>query len=95
MSSRRTALAAGVASLLVPYPHAVDDHQTRNAEFLVNQGAAELIAQSSLDAQRLAGRIESLLGDRDRLLAMADAARACARPNAARVVADICLEVAR
>jgi UDP-N-acetylglucosamine--N-acetylmuramyl-(pentapeptide) pyrophosphoryl-undecaprenol N-acetylglucosamine transferase len=87
--------AAGVPSVLVPYPHAVDDHQTRNAEFLVNQGAAETIAQSSLDAQALAARMETLLGDRDRLLAMADAARTCARPNAARIVADICLDVAR
>lgn len=87
--------AAGVASLLVPYPHAVDDHQTRNAEFLVHQGAAELIAQSALDAPMLADRIQRLLGDREQLLAMADAARTCARPNAARVVADICLEVAR
>jgi UDP-N-acetylglucosamine--N-acetylmuramyl-(pentapeptide) pyrophosphoryl-undecaprenol N-acetylglucosamine transferase len=87
--------AAGVPSVLVPYPHAVDDHQTRNAEFLVNQGAAETIAQSSLDAQALAARMKALLGDRDRLLAMADAARTCARPNAARIVADICLDVAR
>ena len=87
--------AAGVPSVLVPYPHAVDDHQTRNAEFLVNQGAAETIAQSSLDAQALADRMKALLGDRDRLLAMADAARTCARPNAARIVADICLDVAQ
>ncbi len=87
--------AAGIASLLVPYPHAVDDHQTRNAEFLVHQGAAELVAQASLDAPLLAGRVEALLRDDERLLAMADAARTCARPHAARTVADICLEVAR
>lgn len=87
--------AAGVASLLVPYPQAVDDHQTRNAEFLVERGAAELVPQVSMDARSLADRITSLLADRARLLAMANAARACARPDAARTVADICLEVAR
>jgi UDP-N-acetylglucosamine--N-acetylmuramyl-(pentapeptide) pyrophosphoryl-undecaprenol N-acetylglucosamine transferase len=87
--------AVGVPSLLVPYPHAVDDHQTRNAEFLVKRGAAELVAQSSLAAPALAARIQALLGDRGRLLAMAEAARACARPDAARDVADICLEIAR
>lgn len=87
--------AAGVASILVPFPHAVDDHQTRNAQFLVEQDAAELLPQSRLDATTLAARLEALLGDRQRRLAMAECARACARADAAGRVADACLEVAR
>lgn len=78
--------AVGVAALLVPFPSAVDDHQTGNGRFLVAAGAAELLPQSLLDARLLAGRIAAL--DRSRLLAMATAARALARPHAAREVAD-------
>lgn len=85
--------AAGSASILVPYPHAVDDHQTRNAEFLVECGAAALLPEAQLDPARLAELLNELLGDRERLRAMAIAARACARPDAARAVADACLEV--
>lgn len=80
--------AAGVASLLVPFPHAVDDHQTGNAKFLSEQGAAELIQQRDLDDAKLAQWLMSL--DRERLLAMAVAARALARPKAADDVADVC-----
>lgn len=87
--------AAGVGAVLVPYPHAVDDHQTRNAGALVGAGAAELLAQSRLDAPLLAGRLAALAGDRVRLLAMAVAARGLARPDAAEAVADACLEAAR
>lgn len=87
--------AAGVASVLVPYPHAVDDHQTRNAEFLVERGAAELLPQAELDAGSLVARLDALLGDRERLLGMARAARDCARSDSAADVADICLEMAR
>lgn len=86
--------AAGVGSILVPYPHAVDDHQTRNAQFLVEQGAAELLPQSQLDAETLAQRLLVLLGDSKRRLQMAEYARACARPDAAERVAAACLEVA-
>ncbi|MDE3009561.1 MAG: undecaprenyldiphospho-muramoylpentapeptide beta-N-acetylglucosaminyltransferase [Pseudomonadota bacterium] len=78
--------AVGVAALLVPFPFAVDDHQTGNGRFLVEAGAAELLPQSSLDAPLLAARIAAL--DRPRLLAMATAARALARPHAAAEVAD-------
>ncbi|HJV25135.1 MAG TPA: undecaprenyldiphospho-muramoylpentapeptide beta-N-acetylglucosaminyltransferase [Aromatoleum sp.] len=80
--------AVGVASLLVPFPYAVDDHQTSNARFLADQGAAYLLPQNELDAERLAGILASL--DRPRLLEMADKARALAKPAAADAVADVC-----
>ncbi|GGY26993.1 UDP-N-acetylglucosamine--N-acetylmuramyl-(pentapeptide) pyrophosphoryl-undecaprenol N-acetylglucosamine transferase [Rhodanobacter panaciterrae] len=86
--------AAGLGAVLVPFPHAVDDHQTRNAEALVAIGAAELMQESKLDIQILAQRLESLLGDRSRLLAMAEAARTLAKPDAAQVIARACMEVA-
>ena len=86
--------AAGLPAILVPFPHAVDDHQTANARFLVDAGAAELIADRALDAERLAGVIAGLLADPGRLQAMAAAARRLGRPDAARRVADVCLEVA-
>jgi UDP-N-acetylglucosamine--N-acetylmuramyl-(pentapeptide) pyrophosphoryl-undecaprenol N-acetylglucosamine transferase len=84
--------AAGVASVLVPYPHAVDDHQTTNAIFLSAAAAAVLLPQSELTPQRLA----QLLGEftREKLLAMADKARALAQPDATRVVAETCMELA-
>ena len=86
--------AAGLGALLVPFPHAVDDHQTRNAEVLVARGAAELIQESELNAEILQQRLTALLGDRRGLLAMAQAARALAKPDAASVIADACTEVA-
>jgi len=85
--------AAGVASVLVPFPHAVDDHQTGNARYLSDHGAARLLPQSELDAARLAALIASL--DRGRCAAMAEAARALAKPDAAARVADTCEQVAR
>jgi UDP-N-acetylglucosamine--N-acetylmuramyl-(pentapeptide) pyrophosphoryl-undecaprenol N-acetylglucosamine transferase len=86
--------AAGLGALLVPFPHAVDDHQTRNAEALVKIGAAEVIQESALDVQVLGQRLEALLGDRARLLTMAEAARTLAKPDAADVIARACVEVA-
>jgi UDP-N-acetylglucosamine--N-acetylmuramyl-(pentapeptide) pyrophosphoryl-undecaprenol N-acetylglucosamine transferase len=86
--------AAGLGAVLVPFPHAVDDHQTRNAEALVAIGAAVVMQESELDIQILAQRLESLLGDRRRLLAMAEAARTLAKPDAAQVIARACMEVA-
>ena len=85
--------AAGVASVLVPYPQAVDDHQTANARFLAERGAALLIPQGELTPQRLAEVLAGL--DRARLLAMAQAARAAGKPEATRAVADVCVELAR
>lgn len=87
--------AAGVGAILVPYPHAVDDHQTGNARFLADQDAAVLLPQPELEAGALAALLSERLGDRPRLLAMANAARGCARTDAAAQVADACLEVAR
>jgi UDP-N-acetylglucosamine--N-acetylmuramyl-(pentapeptide) pyrophosphoryl-undecaprenol N-acetylglucosamine transferase len=86
--------AAGLGAVLVPFPHAVDDHQTRNAEVLVAVGAAVVIQERDLDVQNLAQRLESLLGNRTQLLAMAEAARTLAKPDAADVIARACLEVA-
>ncbi|HEX7816235.1 undecaprenyldiphospho-muramoylpentapeptide beta-N-acetylglucosaminyltransferase [Dyella sp.] len=86
--------AAGLGAVLVPFPHAVDDHQTRNAEALVAAGAAELIQERDLDVQALAQRIEALLENRGKLIAMAEAARTLAKPDAARVIAQACMEVA-
>ncbi len=86
--------AAGLGAVLVPFPHAVDDHQTRNADVLVAAGAAVLMQERELDVQILAQRLESLLGDRERLLAMAKAARRMAKPDAAAAIAQACMEVA-
>ena len=80
--------AAGVASLLVPFPHAVDDHQTCNARFLAEQNAALLLPQSDLNAERLAELLMTL--DRGGLLDMAKRARALAKPSAAEAVANVC-----
>jgi UDP-N-acetylglucosamine--N-acetylmuramyl-(pentapeptide) pyrophosphoryl-undecaprenol N-acetylglucosamine transferase len=85
--------AGGLASILVPFPHAVDDHQSANARFLADRGAAVLLAQKDLSAERLAGLIRSL--DRRALLEMAQKARALGKPGAARVVAQRCMEIAR
>lgn len=80
--------AAGVASILVPFPHAVDDHQTHNARFLVDAGAAVLVQQRELAPRRLA---DLLLGfTREQLVDMAKRARALAKPEAAATVTDIC-----
>jgi len=84
--------AAGVASVLVPFAYAVDDHQTRNAEYLSDAGAAIILPQASLAAESLAKVLEPLLADRSRLLAMAISARGKALPNAAKTVADSCRE---
>jgi len=80
--------AVGAASVLVPYPHAVDDHQTRNAEFMVAQSAAVLLPESPDLARHLAAQILRLHRDRASLLAMAQAARALAQPHAAEQVAE-------
>jgi UDP-N-acetylglucosamine--N-acetylmuramyl-(pentapeptide) pyrophosphoryl-undecaprenol N-acetylglucosamine transferase len=84
--------AAGVASVLVPFAHAVDDHQTRNAEYLSFADAAIILPQATLDAQTLAAALEPLLSDRDKLLSMAVAARQLALPDAAEKVVEACTE---
>ena len=85
--------AVGVASVLVPFPHAVDDHQTGNARFLADAGAAILLPQTELTPQRLAALLQEMT--RERLLAMAEKARRCARPDATARVADVCAGLAR
>lgn len=85
--------AAGVPSVLVPFPHAVDDHQTANARFLSDRAAAVLIPQKALTADRLAELLATL--DRTRLMAMAEAARAVGKPEATAAVAQVCMELAR
>ena len=82
--------AAGVGSILIPYPHAVDDHQTRNAEFLVENDAALLLQESQTDARKLANALSSLAGDRARLASMAARGRAVAVPDSASRVAELC-----
>lgn len=87
--------AVGVASILVPFPYAIDDHQTANARWLSQAGAAHLRPQSDLTAKGLKDLMQSLFEDRTQLVAMATAARGLARPQATSEFADICLEVAR
>jgi UDP-N-acetylglucosamine--N-acetylmuramyl-(pentapeptide) pyrophosphoryl-undecaprenol N-acetylglucosamine transferase len=84
--------AAGVPAILVPYPHAVDDHQTKNAQAMVAAGAARLVPEGDDFVKRL-GAAFADLGDRARLLPMAEAARSLSRPDAARRIAEACLEV--
>ena len=84
--------AAGVASVLVPFPFAVDDHQTGNARFLSDKGAAILLPQKELSAEKLAQLLREL--DREKLLSMARAARSLAKPDATQAVARICVELA-
>ena len=86
--------AAGLGAILMPFPYAVDDHQTKNAEGFVAVGAAELVQDRDFDASRFAGMLERLLRDPDKRLAMANAARALAKPDAAAVIAQRCVEVA-
>lgn len=84
--------AAGVASLLVPLPWAVDDHQTGNARFLAERGAAMLMPQAEFTAEKLAQWLQACT--REKLLAMARAARAAAKPDATRAVGNVCKELA-
>ena len=84
--------AAGIASVLVPFPHAVDDHQTGNARFLSDVGAAVLIPQLELTPQRLADLIKRFT--REQLQQMATKARALAKPDATEQVAKVCMELA-
>ena len=84
--------AAGVASILIPFPSAVDDHQTGNARFLSDQKAALLLPQTQLNPQTLANLLNDIT--RQQALQMAQAARALAKPDAARRVAQVCTELA-
>ena len=85
--------AVGLPAILVPFPHAVDDHQTGNARYLTEAGAARLLPQGDLTPETLSGQLNELLSDPDLLLSMARAARAKAQPDAAACVAAACREV--
>ncbi|WGL17939.1 undecaprenyldiphospho-muramoylpentapeptide beta-N-acetylglucosaminyltransferase [Microbulbifer bruguierae] len=84
--------AAGVGAIMVPFPFAIDDHQTKNGEWLQQAGAAQVIQQDELDADKLATLLEALFSDPEKLLAMALAARRVARPDATDSVLAVCRE---
>jgi len=86
--------SAGLGALLIPFPFAIDDHQTVNGQLLVDQGAALILPQSDLTPALLAGQITGLCADREGRLKMAINARQLAKIGAAERVADVCLEVA-
>lgn len=86
--------AAGLGALLIPFPYAVDDHQTANGGYLAERGAAELIQQRDLDADRLADCLQRLCDDREYLRAMAESARAASRPRATEDIVTACLDAA-
>lgn len=89
--------AAGLEALLVPFPHAVDDHQTVNARAMVDAGAAlilpDAIAASSDGPETIAVLLATLLGDRQHILSAANASRTLAKPDAAATIARHCMEV--
>lgn len=79
--------AHGLPAILVPYPHAAADHQTANARWMVDAGAAVVVRDDELTAEGLRALVDELLGDPERLRAMADASASLARPDAARAIA--------
>ena len=85
--------AAGLPSLLVPLPHAIDDHQSRNAEYLAREGAAFVMPQRTTGAAEMAARLKEVLMQPEQLKRMATTARQLARPDATNTVVDVCLEV--
>jgi UDP-N-acetylglucosamine--N-acetylmuramyl-(pentapeptide) pyrophosphoryl-undecaprenol N-acetylglucosamine transferase len=87
--------AAGIPSLLVPYPHATADHQTGNARWMEQGGAAVVVPDDQLDGPRLAREVGSLLGSPQRLETMSAAARKLARTDAADRIATEVLRVSR
>jgi UDP-N-acetylglucosamine--N-acetylmuramyl-(pentapeptide) pyrophosphoryl-undecaprenol N-acetylglucosamine transferase len=86
--------AVGIGAVLVPFPAAVDDHQTHNAQYLVRAGAAILLADRTLTADRLANELQQLCAGRGKLLAMAERARLLAKPHATDELAASCLQLA-
>jgi UDP-N-acetylglucosamine--N-acetylmuramyl-(pentapeptide) pyrophosphoryl-undecaprenol N-acetylglucosamine transferase len=87
--------AAGRPAILIPYPHATADHQTTNAGWMADGGAAVVIGDAELTPGRLSGAIAELLANEDRLREMGIAARRLARPDAAERIAREVLEAAR
>jgi UDP-N-acetylglucosamine--N-acetylmuramyl-(pentapeptide) pyrophosphoryl-undecaprenol N-acetylglucosamine transferase len=87
--------SVGVGAILVPFPAAVDDHQTFNAHYLVDEGAAVLLPERDLTADTLAEELKRLCAGRGKLIAMAERARLLARPRAAEQLLEACLRNAR
>jgi UDP-N-acetylglucosamine--N-acetylmuramyl-(pentapeptide) pyrophosphoryl-undecaprenol N-acetylglucosamine transferase len=87
--------AAGRAAILIPLPTATDDHQRKNAEVLARAGAVEMIEQKDLTGDALADRVLMLTDHADRRYALAERARQFARPDAARLIVDRVLELAK
>jgi UDP-N-acetylglucosamine--N-acetylmuramyl-(pentapeptide) pyrophosphoryl-undecaprenol N-acetylglucosamine transferase len=87
--------AAGRPAVLIPYPHATADHQSTNAAWMADAGAATVVEDAEVSAARLAAELGALLGDEPRLAAMSAASAALARPDASRRIADEILEAAR
>ena len=87
--------AAGCAALLVPFPAAVDDHQTRNGEFLVAAGGAVIAQERDINVEKLSALLSDLLGDRAKLVRMAKASRSKAVPDAVEKIVAECLASAQ
>ncbi len=86
--------AVGVAAVLIPYPYAIDDHQSVNADYLVQAGAATKVDQAEFDIDKAREVLQTLLGDRAQLLTKAINARSFATPAATRTIVDVCREYA-
>ena len=87
--------AAGKPAVLVPFPQAADDHQRRNAEVMVQSGAARVLLEGDLTAEQLQGTLVDLLGNPERLRQMAENARTLAHPDAAQTIASMAMALAR
>ena len=88
-------MAAGVAAILIPLPSAIDDHQTHNAAILSSAGAGISVAQRELTPAKLAALLMTHINEPEQSMNMAEKARLLALPDAAKTVANICVEVAR
>ena len=86
-------MAAGLPSILVPYPHAVADEQTANARYLADRGAALLFEERSLTPEKLAGAVIELRSSPEKLAAMAKSSKSLGKPDAARRVADVAVHL--
>ncbi|NNC65660.1 MAG: UDP-N-acetylglucosamine--N-acetylmuramyl-(pentapeptide) pyrophosphoryl-undecaprenol N-acetylglucosamine transferase, partial [Gammaproteobacteria bacterium] len=87
--------AAGIGALLVPYPHAIDDHQTRNAESFAREGAGIVVPEAEFTAKRLYSELETLCMNRSRVIDMAVQARAQAHMRATQALAQACIDAGR
>ncbi len=86
--------AVGLPAIFVPYPAAVDDHQTANAQPMADAGAAAIMSEANLSDESLAGLLQNWLSSRDELVARASRARALHKPDALKRITDFCLDAA-